>query len=282
MNNPALEFIRYILGDDYIKFIDIMSGTTMKIPSSKVLERDLEYVRIYLYVKRHGFTEQSIKEVAKMYNKTVLVVRRYVLKVSKVLGTEDTIEGDDLNNYVINIKSIESMDSYTITKVEAKMDEINNKQRELNNTDIEEGNLSNNIDTNIVSTAPIVINNDTSKRKVSKISYEEYCKLNSDNKVVEIIKPSLDLNIHIEARISKTWDYVRIFRPDNSVLADCTLNKLSWSLVLKYVDTATRDNVYGKFMELNINNTQINDSKYIKVYKVSSPELMRTILELSL
>jgi hypothetical protein len=46
MNTPALEFIRYLLGDDYIKFIDIMSGTTLKIPSSKALERFLTSIKI--------------------------------------------------------------------------------------------------------------------------------------------------------------------------------------------------------------------------------------------
>ena len=32
MNNPVIEFVRYLLGDDYLKFIDILSGTTFKIP----------------------------------------------------------------------------------------------------------------------------------------------------------------------------------------------------------------------------------------------------------
>ena len=130
MNTPALEFIRYLLGDDYIKFIDIMSGTTLKIPSSKALERDLESVRIYLYVKRGGFSEAILKEASKAFNKTVLNIRRYTLKVAKVLGTEDVLEGDDLNNYIVNIKSVESLDSYYLTKAEEKQDTLRDKRKQ--------------------------------------------------------------------------------------------------------------------------------------------------------
>lgn len=119
MNNPAMEFIKYLLGDDYIKFIDIMSGMTVKIPSSKSLERDLESVKIFLYVKRGNFSEDSIREASRIYNKTILTARRYILKVAKVLGIEDTLDGDDLNNYIQNIKSIEDLDSYYQTKTEA-------------------------------------------------------------------------------------------------------------------------------------------------------------------
>lgn len=119
MNNPAMEFIKYLLGDDYIKFIDIMSGMTVKIPSAKSLERDLESVKIFLYVKRGNFSEDSIREASRIYNKTILTARRYILKVAKVLGVEDTLDGDDLNNYIQNIKSIEDLDSYYQTKTEA-------------------------------------------------------------------------------------------------------------------------------------------------------------------
>ena len=110
MNNPVIEFVRYLLGDDYLKFIDILSGTTFKIPSSKSLEKDLESVRIYIYVSKGGFTEESIKSASKIFGKTVLTTRRYTYKVCKALGVEDTLEGDSLNNYILNIKSVNEPD----------------------------------------------------------------------------------------------------------------------------------------------------------------------------
>lgn len=107
MNNPVIEFVRYLLGDDYLKFIDILSGSTFKIPSSKSLEKDLESVRIYIYVSKNGFTDDSIKSASKMFGKTVLTVRRYTYKVCRALGVEDTLEGDSLNNYILYIKSVD-------------------------------------------------------------------------------------------------------------------------------------------------------------------------------
>ena len=89
MNNPVIEFVRYLLGDDYLKFIDILSGTTFKIPSSKSLEKDLESVRIYIYVSKGGFTEESIKSASKIFGKTVLTTRRYTYKVCR--GKEEYI-----------------------------------------------------------------------------------------------------------------------------------------------------------------------------------------------
>lgn len=110
MNNPIIEFIRYLLGDDYLKFIDIMSGSTFKVPSSRTLERDLLSVRMYLYALKGGFTEESIRIAAKEFGKTVVTAKRCIYKVSKVLGIEDTLEGDALNNYIENIKSIDEED----------------------------------------------------------------------------------------------------------------------------------------------------------------------------
>lgn len=107
INSPWLEFVKYLLGDDYLRFIDIMSGTTFKVPSSKVLERDLENVRMFLSIKKNSFTDESIKATAKSFGRTALAARRGCYKVSRVLGVEDTLEGDDLNNYIMFIKNPE-------------------------------------------------------------------------------------------------------------------------------------------------------------------------------
>lgn len=46
-----------------------------------------------------------------MYKKTELAIKRIVLKVSKVLGTEDELSGVALENYIENIKSCENKSS---------------------------------------------------------------------------------------------------------------------------------------------------------------------------
>lgn len=110
MNNPLIEFVKYLLGDDYLKFIDIMSGTTFKIPSAKALERDLESVRIYSYLKSNDFTEESLKNVSKMYGRTILTCKRSAYRVAKALGVEDALEGDALNNFLLNLKGVDGVD----------------------------------------------------------------------------------------------------------------------------------------------------------------------------
>lgn len=107
LNNPVIEFVKYLLGDDYLRFIDILSGTTFKIPSARSLEKDVEACKIFTYVQKAGFTEESVKVASKMFGKTVLITRRYAYKVAKALGVEDTLDGDKLINFLLYIKSVE-------------------------------------------------------------------------------------------------------------------------------------------------------------------------------
>lgn len=108
IGNPVLEFVRYMLGDDYLKFIDICSGTNFTIPSNRALERDINYIKIFLYVKKSNFSNSSIIDAGSVYKKTELAVKRIVLKVSKTLGIEDELGGIALKNYIENIKSCEN------------------------------------------------------------------------------------------------------------------------------------------------------------------------------
>lgn len=239
MNNPALEFIKYLLGDDYIKFIDVMSGTTVKIPSAKSLERDLESVKIYLYVKRHGFTELSVKEAAKMYNKTVLTARRYALKVSKVLGVEDMLEGDDLNNYITYIKSVEQLDSYYYTKVEAKQDELREKRKEASE-DSEPQELE----------VQKIIQEREAQEDKQEVTLEMFWEENIKNPNMIYLKEAVkDLQNPIEVRIRKVGNYIRILRDTSSPLADCVLNKSGWAIDLYFTDEESRDKAKSNLTE---------------------------------
>jgi hypothetical protein len=84
-NTCAYDFVKYLLGDDYLKFIDLLAGTVLKIPSHKNLLRDLECIKLYRYVRDHGYTEESIKNAARIFNKKISYVRRAVKRVSLVV-----------------------------------------------------------------------------------------------------------------------------------------------------------------------------------------------------
>lgn len=104
IGNPVLEFVRYMLGDDYLKFIDICSGTNFNIPSNKALERGINNVKMYAYVKKWNFSNASIVNAGNIYKKTELATRRIVLSVANALGVKDTLEGEALVNFVENIE----------------------------------------------------------------------------------------------------------------------------------------------------------------------------------
>lgn len=138
MNNPFIAFVRFLLADDYLKFIDILSGTTIKIPSSKVLEKDLESTRIYLYVRRNNFTIDSIKSAAHLFNKTNSIIRKQVYRVSRMLGVEDTLEGDILKEYLNNIKTADPVyiRSLNSTNKDISIDRANNNNNDSNDNHI--------------------------------------------------------------------------------------------------------------------------------------------------
>lgn len=104
IGNPVLEFVKYMLGDDYLKFIDICSGTNFNIPSNKALERGINNVKMYAYVKKWNFSNASIVNAGNIYKKTELATRRIVLSVANVLGVKDTLDGEALVNFVENIE----------------------------------------------------------------------------------------------------------------------------------------------------------------------------------
>lgn len=104
IGNPVLEFVKYMLGDDYLKFIDICSGTNFNIPSNKALERGINNVKMYAYVKKWNFSNASIVNAGNIYKKTELATRRIVLSVANALGVKDTLEGEALVNFVGNIE----------------------------------------------------------------------------------------------------------------------------------------------------------------------------------
>lgn len=111
INNPVIEFVQYLLKDNFLMFIDIVSGTNFKVPSNKVLKRDIESVRMYLYVKKLHFTEESIKSASRAFKKNTNIVRKNIYRVAKVLGTESVLDEKDLNNFIYYIKNVEENES---------------------------------------------------------------------------------------------------------------------------------------------------------------------------
>ena len=104
IGNPMVSFLQYTLGDNFLAFMDIMAGTTIKVPSTKTLDKYVRGVQVYLYLKRNYFTNESIYSASKIYKESTSPIRNMAYKVSKTLWEESTFRGEQLDNYLQNIK----------------------------------------------------------------------------------------------------------------------------------------------------------------------------------
>lgn len=84
-----------ILGDEnLLKYFDVMSGTTIKVPTRDSILKIVNYVKIYQYCKSKGFTKEAYEKAAKIFDRRVMSVQRIVEKVERVLSKgkeEDTV-----------------------------------------------------------------------------------------------------------------------------------------------------------------------------------------------
>lgn len=87
--NPQMNasYIFAILGDEeFLKFFDVMAGTSIKVPSRESLVKIINYVKIYTYCKSKDFSKESMERAAKIFDRRLMSVQRIVEKVERVLG----------------------------------------------------------------------------------------------------------------------------------------------------------------------------------------------------
>ena len=141
------------------------------------------------------------------------------------------LEGDDLNNYIVNLKSVEELDSYYITKAEAKQDKLRVKRREALSTGVQEE--PDNVKDD---------NEDTGQRKEEKRDTLDYFwECSKDNAYSDSMRGIIS-DIHNEVIVCyrKVGNYLRILRDDKKPLADCVLNKSGWTLDIYFKDSEER------------------------------------------
>ena len=86
--SPAYDFVYKLLGEDWLEFMDILSGTTFKVPNQRTLFRYAEYIKIYCYISKHGFSLEAVKNATRIYNKKMVFVKSAINRVSEVLEGE--------------------------------------------------------------------------------------------------------------------------------------------------------------------------------------------------
>lgn len=88
LNDDAYSFlpeINDIFGEEAVlKFLDIFSGTTIKVPNNKKLNKSVLEVEIFSRIEYSKY-EVSYKELAKEYSMREDTVERYYLKIKDLL-----------------------------------------------------------------------------------------------------------------------------------------------------------------------------------------------------
>lgn len=106
--NPSLEFVRLFLNDDraFIKFLDICSGLSFKVPSNRALTRDYKGIKMYIYLKKRCFERSALTYISSVYNLTDRQALDTLYRVGKFLGATSELEGKALENYNNLVKDL--------------------------------------------------------------------------------------------------------------------------------------------------------------------------------
>lgn len=95
--NPQMNasYIFALLGDEkFLKFFDVMSNTTIKVPTRDSVVKIINYIKIYNYCKKKNFTKEAYEKASKLYGRRVMSIQRICEKVERILekGAEDLDE----------------------------------------------------------------------------------------------------------------------------------------------------------------------------------------------
>ena len=88
---PSLhtDYLFAVFGSDYfLKFFDVFSGESVKVPAREDVIKIVCYIKIYSYCKSRNFSESSFEMAAKIYGKRKMSIKRIVEKRTKLQSLE--------------------------------------------------------------------------------------------------------------------------------------------------------------------------------------------------
>lgn len=71
-----------------LKLLDTLAGESIKFPNRKSLIWILEKVNMYMYLKRHDFSQDAYYVISKEYDRTVYEIKKIVNVIEKNLQTK--------------------------------------------------------------------------------------------------------------------------------------------------------------------------------------------------
>lgn len=88
VGDTLYEFLYYFLGSNFLKFLDTFSGQRFNVPDREKVVKLVNYVRIYSFVEKGNFSEESYEKAALFFEKRKASIVRIVAKVGKMLNKD--------------------------------------------------------------------------------------------------------------------------------------------------------------------------------------------------
>ena len=89
----AFDMLDNFFEEDFIKFLDLFAGISIRIPQRKDVYEIAKNIRIYSYVKAHGETEQSITDAAQLFDKRKAAIKKVMIRMNKIIEQGAVDEG---------------------------------------------------------------------------------------------------------------------------------------------------------------------------------------------
>lgn len=84
--NDSLDILYGIFPDQWLKFIDLFSGETFKVPTREAIYKNIAYIKIYTYCKARDYSDLSIDTMAKLYGRRRNAILNIIKKVEAILS----------------------------------------------------------------------------------------------------------------------------------------------------------------------------------------------------
>jgi hypothetical protein len=83
------DYFYAVLGDKFLQYLDVFEGATIKVPSRRVLVKEINQVKIYSYLADRSFTEEAYSKASLLFKKRSSVLHKIVDRISAKLAEEE-------------------------------------------------------------------------------------------------------------------------------------------------------------------------------------------------
>lgn len=88
------DILQNLFDEKLLQFMDVFSGESVKIPTRRYINKVIKYIKIYRYCEARDFSEESMRQASKIFDRRKSSVKRAIAKVERVLAKVGE-DGDD-------------------------------------------------------------------------------------------------------------------------------------------------------------------------------------------